>query len=263
MNVPRLAGATVLVTGANGDLGVEFVHQALTRGAVRVYAATRTLRRWADPRVQSVLLDLNDATSVDTAVRLASDTTIAINSAGTTPKNLLSGGDLDEHRHVLEMNLWAPISLIRALAPIMSTNGGGTIVNVASAASWQHAASSYSVSKAALWAATNTLRSELLPSGVRIVGVHIGFVRSRMGAVALARMTPPLPALSEPADVVRETYDQLEDGAWEILADQRSRDVRANLSAPLEAMYPTLSPPASTPEDQADEGREHNANSSR
>ena len=37
-----LNGSTVLITGANGGLGTEFVRQALDRGATRVYATART-----------------------------------------------------------------------------------------------------------------------------------------------------------------------------------------------------------------------------
>src|SRR5436309_3315309 len=42
----RLDGRTVLVTGANGGLGQEFVERALDRGARKVYAAARSPREW-------------------------------------------------------------------------------------------------------------------------------------------------------------------------------------------------------------------------
>ena len=41
-----LEGRTVLITGANGGLGGQFVQQALERGAAKVYAAARTPKRW-------------------------------------------------------------------------------------------------------------------------------------------------------------------------------------------------------------------------
>lgn len=46
-----LEGRTVLVTGANGGLGEQFVEQALERGARKVYAAARRPRQWADAKV--------------------------------------------------------------------------------------------------------------------------------------------------------------------------------------------------------------------
>ncbi len=47
-----LGGRTVLVTGANGGLGREFVTQALERGARKVYAAARTPRNWPNAQVR-------------------------------------------------------------------------------------------------------------------------------------------------------------------------------------------------------------------
>jgi NAD(P)-dependent dehydrogenase (short-subunit alcohol dehydrogenase family) len=240
MQNPELRGATVLVTGANGDLGAEFVRQALARGAGRVYAATRRPILWEDSRIVPMHVDVDDPGSIDALLQRTADTTILVNSAGTTPAHLLSDGDLDEHRRVLDTNLWGPVGMTRAFAAAMTENGGGTVVNVSSAASWQHRTSSYAVSKAALWAATNVLRAELLQDGVRVVGVHIGYVRSRMGTLALDRLAPPYPELADPADVVKETYDQLEAGAWEILADPRTREVRNALAEPLATMYPEL-----------------------
>ncbi|TPW90534.1 SDR family NAD(P)-dependent oxidoreductase, partial [Schumannella luteola] len=77
-----LSGAVVLVTGANGGLGAEFVTQALDRGASRVYATARRPRDWADERVVPLELDVTDQASVDAAVTAASDVTIVVNNAG-------------------------------------------------------------------------------------------------------------------------------------------------------------------------------------
>ena len=53
-----LQGAVVLVTGANGGLGTEFVRQALDRGAAKVYATARTPREWNDDRIVPLQLDV-------------------------------------------------------------------------------------------------------------------------------------------------------------------------------------------------------------
>ena len=49
----------------------------------------------------------------------------------------------------------------------------------------------------------------------------------------------------DPADVVRSAYDGIEAGAWEILADELSGQVKAGLAAPIEALYPQLAGSAS------------------
>ncbi len=47
----EITGAVVVVTGANGGLGQEFVRQLLDRGAATVYAAARTPRAQVGDRV--------------------------------------------------------------------------------------------------------------------------------------------------------------------------------------------------------------------
>ncbi len=63
----QLENRTVLVTGANGGLGTEFVRQALERGARRVYAAARAPREWDDERIVPLRLDVTDPSSIAAA----------------------------------------------------------------------------------------------------------------------------------------------------------------------------------------------------
>ena len=79
MNQP-LDGRTVLVPGANGGLGEQFVRQALERGAVKVYAAARTPKQWDDARVAPLPLDVTDA---DGAARAAASAPDVDHSVGT------------------------------------------------------------------------------------------------------------------------------------------------------------------------------------
>src|SRR4051812_41225310 len=76
MDLPRIEGSRILVTGANGGLGVEFVDQALARGAERVYATTRGHRDWDDDRVVPIELDVDDPRAVERAAEVAHDVTI-------------------------------------------------------------------------------------------------------------------------------------------------------------------------------------------
>lgn len=86
-----LDGRTVLVTGANGGLGSEFVRQALERGARKVYAAARSPQHWDDPRVDALTLDITDAASVAHAVEAAPDVDLVVNNAGIAPGRLHFG----------------------------------------------------------------------------------------------------------------------------------------------------------------------------
>jgi NAD(P)-dependent dehydrogenase (short-subunit alcohol dehydrogenase family) len=232
--MPSLNGAVVLVTGANGGIGTQFVRQALDLGAAKVYATARNPRTWDDERIVPLALDVTDAESIQAAVEVASDVTVLINNAGASVSSagILTHTD-EEIRRSVETNFVGPLLLARAFAPILSAKPGSVIIDVHSALSWYAVAGIYSATKAALWSATNSLRLELAPAGVHVVGVHVGWVDTPMAA----HTTEPK---TDPADLVRIVFDATEAGEYEVLADATSVQAKAGLSAPLEAVYPEL-----------------------
>ncbi|MCE0535863.1 SDR family oxidoreductase [Kineosporia rhizophila] len=230
-----LNGAIVLITGANGGIGSHFVRDALARGAEKVYAAARTPRGWDDERVVPLTLDVTDPESIKAAVEAAPDVTILVNNAGASVSSpgILSHSD-EEIRRNVETNFLGPLFLARAFAPILTAKGGNTaIIDIHSALAWYAIAGIYSATKAALWSATNSLRLELQPAGVQVVGVHVGWVDTAMAA----HITDPK---LDPADLVTQVFDVLEAGGHEVLADNASVQLKAGLSAPLDAVYPQL-----------------------
>ena len=234
MTLQSLNGAVVLVTGANGGIGTHFVEQALERGAAKVCATARTPRAWSDERVVPLALDVTDATSIRAAVDAAPDVTVLINNAGaavSTP-GMLTHSD-EEIRQNVDTNFLGPLFLSRAFAPILVANTPAALINIHSALSWYAVAGIYSATKAALWSTTNSLRLELAPAGVHVLGVHVGYVDTPMAATAEGPKV-------DPADLVRQVFDGLESGEYEVLADETSVQVKAGLSAPLEAVYPQL-----------------------
>ncbi|GLZ53473.1 SDR family oxidoreductase [Actinomycetospora sp. NBRC 106378] len=233
--MPSLKGSIVLVTGANRGIGTYFVHDALARGAAKVYASARHPQDWDDERVVPLHLDVTDRESIASAVAAASDVTVLVNNAGASPpgSELLSAED-DDIRAVMETNFFGPVFLARAYAPFLAGRTGAAIVNVHSALSWYAVAGIYSASKAALWSATNSLRLELDPRGVHVVGVHVGWVDTSMAAAG------PDEPKTAPADLVRIVHDALEADEYEVLADDTSRQVKVALSAPVDVLYPQL-----------------------
>ena len=66
---------------------------------------------------------------------------------------------------------------------------------------------------------------------MHVVGVHVGWVDTAMAA----HTTDPK---LDPADLVRTVFDAIEAGEYEVLADETSVQLKAGLSAPLEAALP-------------------------
>lgn len=232
--MPSLDGAVVLITGANGGIGTRFVEEALARGAAKVYATARTPREWADERVVPLRLDVTDAESIRAVVEAAPDVTVLINNAGASvpTAGILTHSD-DEIRRNVETNFLGPLFLTRAYTPLLSGRAGATVIDIHSALAWFAVGGIYSATKAALWSATNSLRLELAPAGVHVVGVHVGYVDTAMAE----HVSDPK---TDPAALVRAILDATERGEYEVLADEISVQLKAGLSAPLEALYPQL-----------------------
>lgn len=234
----QLADQTVVVTGANRGLGREFVHQLLERGVTRVYAAARDPRTIdaTDPRVIPLELDVTDPDSVARAAALTDAVSVLVNNAGTLAGAPVVGDDTAGLRRELEVNLFGPLSVTSALAASL-TERSGVVVNVASVLSWLAIGGSYSVSKAALWSATDSMRLQLGPHGVQVVGVYMGYVDTDMAAGIEAAKTSP-------RDIVAQVLDGIEAGASEILADDLARAVRSGLNLPVGERYAPFLPEA-------------------
>ncbi|MDR7187415.1 NAD(P)-dependent dehydrogenase (short-subunit alcohol dehydrogenase family) [Microbacterium sp. BE35] len=229
-----LSNAVVLVTGANGGIGTQFVHGVLARGAAKVYATARHPREWNDDRIVPLALDVTDAESIADAVATAGDVTVLINNAGGLPQtaSMLDVTDADL-RQVMEINFFAPLAVARAFAPTLTSATNAVLIDMHSVASWYAFGGPYSASKAALWSATNSLRLELAPRGVLVTGVHVGYVDTAMAAHADG------PKMN-PSDLVAAVLDGVENDAYEVIADELSAQVRSALAAPIEVLYPQL-----------------------
>ncbi len=152
-----------------------------------------------DARVVPLELDVTDPGSVARAVEVAQDVSVLINNAGIARADSVLNPDTSTLRLELETNLFGPLALISAFADRL-VERSGAVVNVASVVSWIGLGGSYGVSKAALWSATDSMRNELAPRGVQVVGVYVGYVDTDMAANVQARKrATPLRSLNWPS----------------------------------------------------------------
>ena len=231
----QLDNQVALVTGASRGLGKAFVDELLGRGVRKVYAAARTpeaLDR-IDPRVVPIRLDVTDPAGIAAAAAHVDDLTVLINNAGISTGTSLNSGDLELVRAEFETNFYGPLVVTRTLAPIIAGNGGGAILNVASVLSWIGLAGAYSAAKAALWSATNSLRLDLAPDHIQVVGLHVGYIDTDMTAAIDA------PKLTT-SQVVREALDVVEAGGFEVLVGELTRQVKAQAERRHRHALPTV-----------------------
>ncbi|MEW2497902.1 SDR family oxidoreductase [Streptomyces nodosus] len=223
-----ITGSVALVTGANRGIGRAFARALLDHGAAKVYAAARDPESVTDAGVTPLRLDITDPGEIAAAVAAADDVTVVINNAGVGGwGTTLLEGDLDGARQAMEVNFFGTWAVSRAFAPVLARNGGGALVNMLSVASWaaRPGWAGYAASKAAEWSLTNALREGLREQGTLVVAVHAGFVDTELSAWTDA---PKITA----AEVAEQTMRALAEGRGEVLADDRTREVKSALGRP-------------------------------
>ncbi|MFJ3192156.1 SDR family oxidoreductase [Streptomyces griseoviridis] len=228
-----IAGSVVLVTGGSRGIGKALVEALYERGATKVYATARDPRTVTHPDAVPLALEVSDPASVAAVAERAQDVTVLINNAGASVNANFLDSPVDDVRREFETNFYGPLLMARAFVPIIERNGGGHLLNVHSVLSWIASYGSYSASKAALWSQTNALRLDLKPRGIDVTGLHVGYVDTDMAAGVDAPK-------STPRSVAEQALDGIEAGAFEVLADELTRQVKAGLAGDPAALYPQL-----------------------
>jgi NAD(P)-dependent dehydrogenase (short-subunit alcohol dehydrogenase family) len=222
----KIAGAKVLVTGANRGLGKALVQGLRDAGAAKIYAVARNAQTITPAAgVEPVALDITKPEQVAAAAARCGDVDILINNAGVAVMiPMLAAPTMDEARLEMETNYFGTLSMCRAFAPILARNGGGALVNILSVVSWFSVPmqGAYCASKAAAWSLTKSVRFELRAQGTLVIGVHAGYIDTDMAAEVSS-------AKSQPEDVAAAIIAGIENGSEEILADERARATRAEL----------------------------------
>ena len=237
----KLDNAVVLITGANRGLGLAFAREALARGARKVYAAVRDPASVTLAGVVPIKLDVTKPEDVAAAALACADVTLLVNNAGIAATGgFLADDAVESAKRHFDTNVYGIVRMSKAFAPVLAGNGGGAILNVLSIASWINGPllGVYAASKSAAWGVTNGLRQELREQKTQVVGMHVGFVDTDLTrGLDVPKSSPEL--------IVARTFDALEAGAEEVLADEQTRAVKQGLSAEP-AVY--LQAPSGRPE---------------
>ncbi len=178
--------ATVLVTGANRGIGLEYCRQLQARGD-QVIAVCRTSSAELDGlgvRVEAGV-DLCDRSAVAALLQRLRGVALdgAILNAGVLESTSLEQLDPQSLRRQFEVNAVAPLLLTQALLPnlqagsklVLMTSRMGSIDDNSSGGSY-----GYRMSKVALNMAGRSLAIDLRPRGIAVAILHPGLVRTRM-----------------------------------------------------------------------------------
>jgi NAD(P)-dependent dehydrogenase (short-subunit alcohol dehydrogenase family) len=216
----KIVDKAVLITGANRGIGRALVEEALRRGAKRVYAGTRQPLAHSNGPVTPLTLDVTNAAQIQGAVERVESLDILINNAGLALYDDLS--DRAALEQSLAVNLFGTHGVTRAFLPLL-TRSRGAIVNVLSLAAFAALPfiPAYSISKAAAFSLSQSLRALLAGRGVRVHAVMAGPVDTDMSRGL------DIPKAS-PESVARAIFDGVEKGDEEIFSDPVSASMAAS-----------------------------------
>ena len=189
---------TALVTGASRGIGLAIANR-LAKDGIEVLAPTREE------------MDLLSNTSIDSYVgKCKARVDILINNAGI---NILGGAtELSDEviLQTMQINLLAPLRLIRGIAPEMIKRRYGRIVNISSI--WSEITKpkrlTYSMSKSALNSMTRTLAVEFAADNVLVNALAPGYVNTELTKqnnspkeIELIKQNIPIRRLAEPEEI--------------------------------------------------------------
>jgi NAD(P)-dependent dehydrogenase (short-subunit alcohol dehydrogenase family) len=179
----------VVVTGASTGIGAATARELAARG-FHVLAGVRG-KTDADviraANIEPVMLDITDQMAIEALARRIVDDPerrrlrALVNNAGMGVNAPLETYPLQEWRHLFEVNFFGHVAMMQRLLPSL-IESGGTIVNISSIGGKVAMAAygPYAASKFALEAASDALRREVGPLGVKVIVVEPGAVTTGM-----------------------------------------------------------------------------------
>jgi NAD(P)-dependent dehydrogenase (short-subunit alcohol dehydrogenase family) len=234
---------TVLVTGANRGIGQALVEEALRRGASRVYAGTRQPLAHPDGRVTPVILDVTNPAQTQAAAQQVGALDVLINNAGIALYDDLSDRSVLE-RH-LAVNLFGTYAVTQAFLPLLTRSRGAIVNNLSlMALAPVPLTPAYSVSKAAAFSLTQSLRALLAGRGVRVHAVLTGPTDTDMTrGFDIPKASPETVARAIFGGVENDEEDIFPDPAAASLAESWRRGAAKALEreyAAIAAQYPAV-----------------------
>jgi NAD(P)-dependent dehydrogenase (short-subunit alcohol dehydrogenase family) len=233
-----IANKTVLITGANRGIGRALVHEAIRKGAKRVFAGSRQPLDIADDRVTALTLDVTNTTQIQRAVEAVDALDILINNAGVAIYDDLTNLDVVEQH--LQVNFLGMLRVTHAFVPPLKRSHGAIVNNLSLATlAALPMIPAYSISKAAAFNMSQSLRALLASGGVTVHGVVLGPVDTDMNRGL------EIPKAS-PESVAAGIFDGLARGEEEIFPDPVSQSIaegwRIGAAKGLERQFAVFAP---------------------
>ncbi|AIV73773.1 3-hydroxybutyrate dehydrogenase type 2 (plasmid) [Burkholderia pseudomallei] len=198
----RLAGKRAVVTAAANGIG-KAAALAFAREGAKVWACdidAAALDRIEHPSIERHRLDVCDGDAIDAFARGIGRIDVLFNCAGIVHQGTVLDCDADAWQRSMEVNVLSMHRLIRAVLPGMLASGGGSIVNMSSAASSVKGFPNryvYGASKAAVVGMTKAIAADFVKRNIRCNAVCPGTVDTPSLRARIASAEDPVQALKD------------------------------------------------------------------
>ena len=180
----------VLITGCSSGIGRALADAFKAAGFDVLTSARREddVIALNDAGFHAVLLDVNDATALQTLAANLDELDVLINNAGYGAMGPLLDGGTNAMQRQFETNVFSIVGVTQALFPALRRSKG-LVVNIGSVSGVLVTpfAGAYCASKAAVHALSDALRMELAPFGIRVMEVQPGAIDTRFAKNAGAQ----------------------------------------------------------------------------
>jgi short-subunit dehydrogenase len=229
-------GSKVLLTGATGGVGGALAHALHRQGAKLVLTGRRidVLTPLAtELGAEAITADLSVRADVERLVSSVGDLDVLIANAALPATGHLLELSQRQIDTMLEVNLNAPIALVRAFAPAMTVRGSGQIVLISSLSgkSASPGSSIYNASKFGLRGFAHAAREDLRRSGVGVSVIMPGFIRDAGMYADAGVKLPPGVGTSSPEEVAAAVIDAIERNRGEVTVAPFGVRLGANMAA--------------------------------
>lgn len=181
----------VLITGCSSGLGLALAKHLVTLKKYRLIISARDqsihkIKEFFDEDQDLMILELDMTQNiqinrvVSEVVKNWGSIDVVVNNAGICFRSVVEHMDPESEAIQLQTNYLGPMSLIRAVLPLMREKQQGKIINISSVSGLMSmpTMSSYSASKHALEGATESLWYEAKPYGIQVCLIEPGFIHS-------------------------------------------------------------------------------------
>ncbi len=192
LNMQKTHTKSLVISGASSGIGLALARHYLEQGAVVAAFARRSellqpLSAEFAGRVHCYPLDVRDAAAVQDAandfIARTGCPSVVIANAGVSVGTLTEyAEDIDAFEQVLDINVLGMVKTFQPFIAAMREARRGALVGIASVAGFRGlpGASAYSASKAAAISYLESLRVELRDTGVKVVTICPGYIRTPM-----------------------------------------------------------------------------------